>query len=53
MKKISLLMSVIAFIGVLTVGISQYSKTDQFATHGHYPTPSYSVGDYGGAPQQI
>ncbi|MGR5961163.1 hypothetical protein ACT7DM_29745 [Bacillus cereus] len=51
MKKISLLMSVIAFIGVLTVGISQYSKTDQLATHGHYPTPSYSVGDYGVAPQ--
>ncbi|MEM5662800.1 hypothetical protein AAHB62_30630 [Bacillus cereus] len=49
MKKISLLLSGIAFIGVLTVGIFQFSKTDQLATHGHYPAPSYSVGDYGGA----
>ncbi|AGG05399.1 MULTISPECIES: Phr family secreted Rap phosphatase inhibitor [Bacillus] len=53
MKKISLLLSGIAFIGTLMVGISQFSKTDQLATHGHYPTPSYSVGDYGGAPPQI
>ncbi|HFU7087976.1 hypothetical protein COI92_30515 [Bacillus anthracis] len=52
MKKISLLLSSIAFIGVLTVGISQFSKADQFATHGHYPAPTYSVGDHGGAPQQ-
>ncbi len=52
MKKISLLLSVIACIGVLTVGISQFYKTDQLATHGHYPVPSYSVGDHGGAPQQ-
>ncbi|EJR57330.1 MULTISPECIES: hypothetical protein [Bacillus cereus group] len=53
MKKFSLVLSGIALIGALTVGVSQYSKTDQLATHGHYPTPSYSVGDYGGAPQQI
>ncbi|HDR6255571.1 hypothetical protein [Bacillus cereus] len=53
MKKISLLLSGIAFIGVLTVGIFQFSKTDQLATHGHYPAPSYSVGDCGGAPPQI
>ncbi|MBE5106001.1 hypothetical protein IGI01_12010 [Bacillus thuringiensis] len=53
MKKISLLLSGIAFIGALTVGISQSSKTDQLATHGHYPIPSYSVGDGGGAPQQL
>ncbi|MGN7895849.1 Phr family secreted Rap phosphatase inhibitor [Bacillus sp. 22475] len=53
MKKINLLLSGIAFIGTLMVGISQFSKTDQLATHGHYPTPSYSVGDYGGAPPQI
>lgn len=52
MKKISLLLSGIAFIGFLTVGISQFSKADQFATHGHYPSPTYSVGDHGGAPQQ-
>ncbi|MGR5867461.1 hypothetical protein ACT7DZ_39030 [Bacillus cereus] len=53
MKKISLLLSGIAFIGVLTVGIFQFSKTDQLATHGHYPAPSYSVGDYGGAPTKF
>ncbi|HDR7849758.1 hypothetical protein [Bacillus toyonensis] len=53
MKKINLFLSGIAFIGALTVGVSQYSKTDQLATHGHYPAPSYSVGDHGGAPQQI
>ncbi|HDR8041382.1 Phr family secreted Rap phosphatase inhibitor [Bacillus thuringiensis] len=53
MKKISLLLSGIAFIGVLTVGISQFSNTDQLATHGHYPAPSYSVNNYDGAPQQI
>ncbi|PEP08048.1 hypothetical protein COE81_02860 [Bacillus wiedmannii] len=47
MKKSSLFLSGIAFIGGLTVGISQ------FATHGHYPSPSYSVSDYGGAPQRI
>ncbi|WP_218964099.1 hypothetical protein, partial [Bacillus cereus] len=52
MKKISLLLSGIAFIGILTVGISPFSKADQFATHGHYPAPTYSVGDHGGAPQQ-
>ncbi|MFD3219328.1 hypothetical protein [Bacillus sp. BR_7a] len=50
MKKISLLLSGIAFIGVLTMGISQFSKIDQLATHGHYPAPSYSDGV---APQQI
>ncbi|CUB41815.1 MULTISPECIES: hypothetical protein [Bacillus cereus group] len=53
MKKISLLLSGIAFIGALTVGVSQFSKTDQLATHGHYPAPSYSVGDYDSASQQI
>ncbi|KWU54884.1 histidine kinase [Bacillus mycoides] len=53
MKKISLLLSGIAFIGALTVGITQFSQTDQLATHGHYPSPTYSVGDHGGAPQQI
>ncbi|MED2764124.1 hypothetical protein P4283_18985 [Bacillus thuringiensis] len=53
MKKISLVLYGIAFIGAFTVGISHYSKTDQLATHGHYPTPSYSIGDYGDAPQQI
>lgn len=52
MKKISLLLSGIVCIGVLTIGISQFSKADQFATHGHYPAPTYSVGDHGGAPQQ-
>ncbi|WP_017673676.1 MULTISPECIES: hypothetical protein [Bacillus] len=52
MKKISLLLSGIAFIGILTVGISPLSKADQFATHGHYPVPTYSVGNHGGAPQQ-
>ncbi|MFJ8525377.1 hypothetical protein [Bacillus cereus] len=51
MKKISLLLSGIACMGVLTIGI-QFSKADQFATHGHYPAPTYSVGDHGGAPQQ-
>ncbi|WOA60818.1 hypothetical protein [Bacillus mycoides] len=34
-------------------GITQFSQTDQLATHGHYPAPTYSVGDHGGAPQQI
>ncbi|WP_306692773.1 hypothetical protein [Bacillus cereus] len=53
MKKISLFLSGIAFIGTLMVGISQFSKTDQLATHGHYPAPSYSVDDYSGAPPQI
>ncbi|HDX9707904.1 TPA: hypothetical protein ROY17_005709 [Bacillus thuringiensis] len=51
MKKISLLLSGITFIGVLTVGITQFSQTDQLATHGHYPAPTYSVGDYNGTPQ--
>ncbi|MEC2721143.1 hypothetical protein P9W99_27555 [Bacillus cereus] len=53
MKKISLLLSSIAIIGVLTVGIFQFTKTDQLATHAHYPPPTYSVGDYGAPPPQI
>ncbi|AWC28660.1 Phr family secreted Rap phosphatase inhibitor [Bacillus cytotoxicus] len=43
MKKISLLLSGIAFIGTLTVGMMHFSQTDQLATHGHFPAPTYSV----------
>ncbi|MED2766066.1 hypothetical protein P4283_29610 [Bacillus thuringiensis] len=52
MKKINWLLSGISLIGALTLGITQFSQIDQLATHGHYPTPTYSVDNYDSAPQQ-
>lgn len=53
MKKIKLIIIKHCFYWGINGGNFQFSKTDQLATHGHYPAPSYSVGDYGGAPPQI
>ncbi|MED2777507.1 hypothetical protein P4278_31420 [Bacillus thuringiensis] len=60
MKKYRVVLSRIAFIGMITIGMTQLSQTDQLATHGHYPIPEknkpltsvYGAGDYNGAPQQ-
>lgn len=42
MKKVSLLLTGVAFIATLTFGITKFSHTDQLATHGHFPAPATS-----------